>query len=192
MESPRSIRRAAAVVTVSAMIAVGCGSDPPPDLLPTDHPGAVSQHPAGSGTRDDPYQIGQRFEVGDWEVIVLDVTPDSSAEITGYSTLNYPPDEGEQYFQLVLRATYLGEGAGTASSDIRVGIRGRDGTVVRQTRESFCGMTPNPLTGHDEQYHGATVEGDVCLAVASDHADGALVQLTENTPDSSPVFVVGD
>jgi hypothetical protein len=143
----------------------------------TDDAGADSDTDSDVGTRENPIPIGETAQMGEWEITVTDTIPDAQQAIMDENQFNDPPEEGMQFFIAALSATYLGE----ESSNFWIDVRLRavdDGGVAYDGMDAYCGVIPDNISDRGEAFTGATIEGNTCWAVSSEHTN-SLVMIVE-------------
>ena len=91
------------------------------------------------------------------------------------SRSNDPPEEGNQFYIVSVRAKYLGPDSTSFYGRSR--LRGLGvGGIVYTTFESSCGVIPNNLPS-PELFANGTIEGNVCWEIASTDSDSLLMLL---------------
>lgn len=137
------------------------------------------------GSRENPLPIGTSGQVGDWSITVAAVDTDAADTVAATNQFNDPPGEGQQFVIVGLQATYTGEDSGSYWIEVSNKILGASGNTFDQR----CGVIPEDISDTGETFGGATVEGNICLAVDSDQLDGALLIVEESFSfDSTRLF----
>lgn len=136
----------------------------------------------GSGeTRTSPLGIGRIGGVGDYEISVIDVTPNANDIVASENQFNEVPAPGNQYFMARVSATYIGDGSGNPAFELdyqTVGASSSSYTPFNNT----CGVVPDDLSSVTEQFRGGSAEFNVCWEIESPDAD-SLVMYVESYLD---------
>jgi len=176
-------------------------AEPPPVA----EPGSVDQDglpldempdPAGEGTmhafgeepgysRENPASVGDTLALGDWDVVIGDVTTGDDAR-QFYS--DYPPDqqndiigEGNTLVSFEVTATRYAPGSGEPSMDISTTWLSPEGAEVGGS----CAMATNEADGPDwgmgtgEAFEGASLTGRDNLCIPDDTLDGGLLAVSD-------------
>jgi hypothetical protein len=127
------------------------------------------------GSRSAPLPLGTAATIGDYEVTVLEVDPDATAEILdaqGYGDL---PEGGRVHALVRLSVTYTGDTEGSPGFDLRVGMAGSDNRSY-----DSCEVSP-PASMFDEPdlLTGGSAEGTFCVTLPGDQAAEGLVFVEE-------------
>ena len=159
---------------------------PAPDLTPTPEPEPTAtpeptEAPeAEEGmSRDNPIQLGEPAIVGEWEIRVIDTTPNATEIVLEENQFNDPPVEGNQFFITRIEATYVGDESGDFWIDTSLKAVD-DGGVVYEGMDARCGVIPDNITDRGEAFPGATIEGNTCWSVNSEMTD-SLLMIAEET-----------
>ena len=142
----------------------------------------------GDGSRTDPIAVGTAAMLdGQWEVTVLWVTPDATAEVLAYDPSNTAPADGVQYFIARVKVTNTGVEDDSFSNWRLTLVDSSDRTYA-----SFidsCGFVPDELSS-DTLAPGESAEGNVCWAIPSAEAEStaALVMYDGDAFESERVY----
>ena len=154
---------------------------PEPTAMPT--PTATPEPVLGS--RENPAPLGVTIETkgeeipeDHFEIVVIDVVPDATSMVLAENQFNDPPESGNQFFMVTLRAKYLGPGSTTFDGGFRLRAVGNEG-IVYTTFEDSCGVVPNELPD-PELFTNGTIEGTECWQIASSDADSLIMFLDEH------------
>ena len=129
--------------------------------------------PAGQ-TRENPVPVGSSVVTpDDWQVSVVGIAPNATAEILQHNRFNDPPDTGQQFFVARIRATYLGPGSSRFDASYRLRAVGPEG-VAYLTFRSSCGVIPDKYED-SETFTGGTREGNICWSIRSSDAGGLVI-----------------
>jgi hypothetical protein len=131
------------------------------------------------GTRENPMPFSETASIGEWEIQVIDTTPDATQIVMDENQFNDPPAEGNQFFIARVAATYHGDDSGTFWIDVRLRALD-DGGVAYEGMEARCGVIPDNISDAGEVFPGATIEGNTCWSVSSEHV-GSLLMIVEPT-----------
>ena len=133
------------------------------------------------GSRGNPVPLGTVVEIKNdepddhWEVAVTGVVPDATQAVLEENQFNDPPEEGNQFYMVTVRAKYLGPDSTEFGGRFRLRVLGDSG-VVYTTYENTCGVIPDSLPD-PELFTNGTVEGSVCWQIASDDAQSLVMFL---------------
>lgn len=125
---------------------------------------APATPPADSpGTRAKPLPLGAPAPVGDYTVVVTDVTDDATDLIAAANQFNSPPDDGHVFMLVTLDVLYHGTSTGTPGMDLSVGYVGSDNRVYDDTNcsEAFDG----DMLSEPELLAGGAAKGAFCVQV---------------------------
>ena len=154
-----------------------------PEATATPEPTAAPEPVLGS--RETPVPLGVTIETkgeeiaeDHFEITVIDVVPDATSMVLAENQFNDPPEAGNQFFMVTLRAKYLGPDSTTFDGRFRLRALGSRG-VVYTTFENSCGTIPNELP-EPELFTNGEVEGAVCWQIASSDADSLMLFLDEH------------
>jgi hypothetical protein len=143
----------------------------------------VDEEPADEqplGTRDNPLPPGTVIELADWQLTISEVTADATDLVMAENEFNDPPADGRQFLVFRVEATYEGDDSGNPWLDFSWAVVGAGGnTFGGGSMDDYCGVIPSPLDDAGEAFPGASVEGNVCFAVASDQVEGATIRVEE-------------
>jgi hypothetical protein len=129
------------------------------------------------GTRENPIPMGESASIGEWEIQVIDTSPDATQGVLEENQFNDPPADGNQFFIARLSATYQGDDSGTFWIDVRLRAVD-DGGVAYEGSDARCGVIPDNISDAGEVFPGATIEGNTCWSVNSEHT-GSLMMIVE-------------
>lgn len=153
---------------------------PPPSPTATPTTPTVTADPgAPFGSRDNPYPLGAQFAAGEWTVTIDSVDVDAWPEIRRENQFNDPPPTGRRFVMFYVTATYGGPDSADASFDLSWTVVGSQGNTFGSSFDDYCGVIPDDLDEAGEVFSGATATGNVCVSVASDQIDGAVVQVEQ-------------
>ena len=143
-----------------------------------------------SGSRENPIPFGVGIEfinssTDHWEFAVLSVTPDATAEVLRENPYNDPPDDGNQFYIVRVRAKYLGPGSELFDASYRLRALGDSGAAYTTFGES-CGVIPDQIDSYRELFTGGEVEGNECWQIASDDADSLVMFLEADHYSGEP------
>lgn len=132
-----------------------------------------TENAADKGSRNNPNAIGEPAVVGDYEVTVVAFNGNATEQVLAENTFNDPPDDGNVYGLVRIRATYLGAEEGMAGSDLSVGLMGDD---QRRYVDHDCGAV-EPESLHDEPAvaQGGVAEGNFCLDVPASQIESGML-----------------
>jgi hypothetical protein len=192
----------------------GRPSEAPP--VPTDQPTEGPAEPTeearedpeesgseSAGTYTDPLSAGTTFVLSDridgegepvelWEVAVGPTDTDATDEVLAENEFNEIA-EGRRAVMTEVTATYVGPETGQAWIDLNFVYLGSDGNTFAFGDNDYCGVIPNDLTNHGEQFPRAMVTGNVCQAVPEDVIEGGMwIVALAFTWDDHRVFVRTD
>lgn len=172
----------ATVAVAAALLLTACSDGSPEVLQPETDAHTTEGEQADTGdTGTDPagaaYQVGDQVQIGDWSVVVTDVTQDATEVLLAESELNDPPVDGRQFVLVTVDTTYTGTATGTAWVDLTLGLDGADGVTYSGGVDDFCGILPNSLSDQGEQGPGETATGTVCAALPADQVVGSTLGL---------------
>ena len=166
-----------------------------PLTSPMPSPGVVPALKAESflGSRDNPVPLGVTVEVKSedpidhWEVTVIRTMPEATESVLKENSFNDPPDSGNQFYIVTVRAKYLGPDSTHFSGSLRLRAVGNGG-VVYTTFSDRCGVIPNELP-NPELFTNGQIEGSECWQIASGDADSLMILLEPaSVSDSSRVW----
>ena len=94
---------------------------------PTVTPEPTSAPEPVLGSRENPVPLGVTIETkgeeiaeDHFEITVIDVVPDATSMVLAENQFNDPPESGNQFFMVTLRAKYLGPGSTTFDGSFRL------------------------------------------------------------------------
>lgn len=166
-----------AAVTAAAIVVALTGCSMPTRLDPEDAVGskpapAVEQEeekPAeAEGTRANPSPVGSIIQVSDmngptFEVTIGAATLDAGALIAAENQFNEPAPAGMQFIMAPVTYTYVGADAGTPWMDVTIDFVSVAGTT-HTISDAFI-VAPNPTTGINEMYAGASATANIAILV---------------------------
>ncbi|HEU5222057.1 MAG TPA: DUF4352 domain-containing protein [Candidatus Lumbricidophila sp.] len=124
-------------------------------------------------SRDNPAPIGSVARGKDWEVTVNSVTLAATDQVMKANQFNQKPEPGSEYILINVTAKYIGTDKAMAAF-ARVKYVTPDGVTIDGLK-SFA-TAPDALDSLSELYNGASVTGNIALAVPSaTAAQGVLV-----------------
>ncbi len=144
---------------------------------------AAAVQDAGS-ERSDPIAVGDAGTIGDYDITVLEVTPNADDVVAAENQFNEPPAEDEQFYIARISVTYTGSDKGTPASDLNFQAVGTSNSSYT-TFDNSCGVVPDDPFSTSELFEGGVVEFNICWAVASIDVD-SLVMYVE------PLFSLND
>jgi hypothetical protein len=139
-------------------------------------------------SRTSPIPLGDVGLVGDFQVSVLDVTPNATDLVLEENQFNDPPAAGHQFYIARVKVTLVGDEAADPSFDLNFQSVG-DTAVGYTTFDPGCGVYPDDQYSAGELFPGGTVEFNVCWQIDSADED-SLVMYVEHflSFDSDPVW----
>jgi hypothetical protein len=147
------------------VLEVGAGNAP---ASPEAGGSEVPETPVADGSRVEPVAVGTAAMLdGQWELTVLSVTPDATAEVLAYDPSNTAPADGVQYFIARVKIT----NAGTEEDSFnnwRLTLEDPSNRIYVPFIDS-CGFIPDELSS-DTLAPGESAEGNVCWAIPSAEA----------------------
>lgn len=128
-----------------------------------------------AGSRDNPLQLGETFEAGDWAVTINSFTPNAADEVAAENQFNEPAPEGSAYALINADATY----SGSESEMVMMGVSIDYVTSSGETVGAFDSMAvaPDALDSSAELFEGGSESGNIALAVPEDDDGVIRVQL---------------
>ena len=123
-----------------------------------------------------PILAGRFSAVGDWQIRVVDVTPDATEIVLAENQFNDLPAEGNQFYLVELQATYQGQTAASFSIDHESSVVGNL-RVAYDEYQSRCGVIPNDIDYQPIAFNQGTVQGNVCWEVKSEEADSLILEV---------------
>ena len=105
----------------------------------------------------------------------MGTTADATQIVLDEYQLNDPPEVGNQFFIVNVRAKYLGQDSTRFRGSTRLKALG-DGGVVYTTFGDSCGVIPDALPD-PELFTNGTIEGNECWQIASSDVDSLLMIL---------------
>lgn len=138
---------------------------------------AATRTTVKESSRKQPIPVGSVGIVGDYEVAVLEVTPDALDAVMAENQFNDPPKDGNQFYMVRVEVTYVGKDAGSPGTDLNFQAVGA-GNRGYTTFEDSCGVIPESDLTLSDVFPDGRVEYNVCWQVAADDAD-SLVMFVE-------------
>lgn len=133
-----------------------------------------SESAAAQSTRDQPVPVGQTAAVGNYEITLLDVTPDANAIVAAENQFNAPPEPGHQFYMVRIAATYTGTEPGTPWIDLSFRAVGASGVGYTEFDNS-CGVIPEEASNYSDVFEGAQIQFNICWAIASTDATSLVM-----------------
>jgi hypothetical protein len=144
---------------------------PTPESTPTPEPTPIPE--PEDDPREDPVPFGETAIVGDWEIRVLEVYPNSTDLILSENQFNDPPAEDHQFFIARIQVTYTGADYDRFDGSYSLRAVGHYAVAYRTFSDS-CGVIPEELE-NPEVFTGGTIEGNVCWQIRSSDAESLLM-----------------
>ncbi len=120
------------------------------------------------GSRTDPIALGTPAMLdGQWELTVLSVTPDPTADVLAHDPSNSAPADGLQYFMARVKVTNAGA-ADDSFSNWRLTLQDPSDRTYAPFIDT-CGFVPDELPS-DTLAPGESAEGNVCWAIPAAEA----------------------
>lgn len=143
----------------------------------------------GDGTsRYSPIGRGRVGAVGDYEVTVIDYTPEATDVVLNENQFNEPPAEGYQFAIAQVSVTYTGDASGEPGFDLDFQSVG-DSAVGYTTYDPGCGVYPDDQYSAGELFTDGTVEYNVCWQISSLDEDSLVMYVDHPTDfDAEPVW----
>ena len=180
-KTPTQAPTLATTPTATRTAASTAPSSPTPTARPTSAPTptpAAKRLTGSLGSRGNPVPFSQAVRVGSWEVTVLGIVADATNDVLQKNRWNDPPEKGNQFFVVTVKAKYLGSSSARFDGDYRLRALGPSG-VVYSTFENSCGVIPNELPD-PELFRGGQILGAECWEIASTDADSLVMLLDPN------------
>lgn len=151
----------------------GTNGEPEPEADPG---GEVELDDARTSSRANPFSIGDTVYAGDdWEYSITKVTLDAWDEIRAENQFNDPPASGEQFVMFKMKATYTGDDIGNAYAFTASIIGGNGNTFT--TYGNSAGVIPDAFDENSDVYPGASISGNMAIAVPSKQVDDAVIRM---------------
>lgn len=128
-------------------------------------------------TRESPYAFGESGKVGDYEIEVVEVTPDAHNAVILENQFNEPAPEGETFFMARVAVTYVGRETGTPWVDLEFNIVGKANRGYSEN-DASCGVIPDEASDAPELCEDGSAEFNVCWSVPSEEV-GSLLMYVE-------------
>ncbi len=129
---------------------------------------------AGEGDQDSPLPFGEGGKVGDYEIRVVEVTPNATELVMEENTFNEPPDEGNQFYMVRVEVTYTGSDSGDPAFDLSFQAVGERNQGY-DFSNADCGVVPEQAYDVGELFEGATAEFNVCWEIVSEDAESLVM-----------------
>lgn len=162
-----------------------------------DAPATTAALPAGKGSIDDPYAVGEAAvvqytdtatgELRVWQVEVLSPARDLTQAVLDENQFNDPPAAGQQFVAASVRVTYVSGPAPASLFELTFKAIGPSG-VVLTTFDPSCGVVPDALDTFAELFEGGAVEGNICWPATPADA-GDLTMMVEVFLDDEVVHI---
>ncbi len=165
-------------------LALGCG------LLAgmTAMPVALALQEGDGASRENQISIGEVGNVGEYELTVLEVTPDATDPVLAQNQFNDPPADGNQFFIARVAVTYIGAENGTPWLDLNFGAVG-DSNVGYAIFNNSCGVIPDDFIGTNDLFEGGSAEFNICWQIATGDAASLTMYVDEVIDfDGDPVW----
>lgn len=132
------------------------------------------------GTRANPLPVGLTMPGGnfDYQIVAYENTG-VDALIHGFNQFNDPPAAGKITVRVRVKATYAGEGAGSAYS-IQINLVGESGTTYGANNYVCCSDSADLLNDQPETFSGGAVEGWIYYQVSIEDAAGKFLAFDPN------------
>lgn len=167
-----STKSNAASTTTSTQTSTPAVTDETTAVTDTTEPATTTTQPPTTtappafGTKDHPDPVGATATVGDWNVTVLGFTADGTAAVMSANQFNTAPQAGESYSIIHVRATYEGDGKGTAGISLGVAFVGSDARSY-DASSALTAAGPNEMSSQPDVFKGGTVDGNVVIEAPS-------------------------
>lgn len=137
---------------------------------------------------------GETVRIGEWDITVLSVDRDATAEVMALDDYNVDLAPGEQFVTVAISASFRGENqAGPTSLWRSTHIYGElpGGELVEADGAGECPNPPDELRILTDVFGGGTLTGNVCFVAKTDEIENiALVIDDRQNPDSIARFVL--
>jgi hypothetical protein len=143
-------------------------------LISPNAPALAAQGSGDGSSRETPIALGQSGIVGDYDVTVLDSTPNANEIVATEDDFNAPPLAGNQFFIARLAVTRTAATPGTPWIDLNFQAVGASGVGYSMYLDS-CGLIPDDALLVPELGSGTTVEFNVCWQIASTDATSLVM-----------------
>ena len=118
---------------------------------------------------------------------MLSVTPDATAEVLRENSFNDPPEQGNQFHIVRVKAKYLGPGSAHFDAGGRLKALGNRSVVYQTFGEGqSCGVIPDSFDSYRELFTGGEIEGNECWQISSDDADSLIMFLEADHYSGEP------
>lgn len=146
---------------------------------PSDEGSEAGDEPAGEpaaeagSSRENPAPIGSVVSGGEWDITINSVTLGATDQVMAANQFNEAPEAGYEYILVNVTATYTGDDKGMPALT-QVEYVTSDGVTINGF--DSIAVAPDEFDSLTELYTGASVTGNIALAVPSaTAADGVLV-----------------
>ena len=137
------------------------------------------------GSRNNPINLGETFRAKDWEVKIVSVNTDATAQVLETDIYNSPPPSNEKYVLFSIEAIYMGDETGYPDSDLTFKVVGSKGNTFNDS----CGYSADTFSQNGETFPGAAVSGDKCISVEADQISGATISVQGEYASKERTFV---
>lgn len=128
-----------------------------------------------------PVPFGDSARVGDYEVRIVEMTPDARSVLEKSNGVAIAADNPYQYVMVRVELTYIGDDVGDTMRDINFHAAG-NGNMYSRFSDHGCGRVPDQQLEVGELAPNESAEMNVCWAI--DPADAeSLVVLAESGDD---------
>lgn len=139
-------------------------------------------------TESSDVAVGDSATVGDYEVMVLDFTPNADDLVAAENQLNDPPLAGNQFAMVRVGVTYNGDEKGKPWSDLSFRSVGALNVGYTDFNNS-CGVIPDRATSSGELFEGGSVEFNICWQIATSDASSLSMYVKPSSSfDAEPTW----
>lgn len=124
---------------------------------------------------DNPIPFGDVVRVGDYDVTVLNLTPDAKDEIEKANESAIPADNDQRFAMVRVQITYIGDETGDPFIDLSFHAITESGQEYSRHEPYGCGRIPDQQIEVGELAPGDSAGFNVCWAI--DPADGDPVTM---------------
>ena len=148
-----------------------------PDEDSSDAAGDTAEEPADAvgSSRENPAALGSVINGPEWEITVNSVTFGVTDQVIAANVLNQAPEAGYEYIVINVTETYTGADKGMPVMN-SIKYVTPDGVTIDGLGELV--VAPDELDSLSELYTGASVTGNIALAVPSATADAGVLVVT--------------
>ena len=144
-----------------------------PTLTATPRPSPAPK----AGTRKNPIPLGSSVSYPEWNVSVVEFTPDGNDLIASASPYNDPPDSGHVYVLVEVRGTYAGAGVGEMRHYLNYYLVGQSNRIY----EIKVGLAYDGLYRHPRVLQGGTAAGSLAFMVPSTEVSSLLLIVADGS-----------